>query len=318
MMSSLVWGSLPMPAIAISDEQKLEGYALSAAAYTSVGIGSVVSKILVMEVGSNSAPALWFGSGAILTLVWLLLKRGLHPGRPLLAHLRVYVLVGVLVGIAGLLWFTAMDLVGPNIVSFLSQFQVMFGVLLGFLLLRERLQNMALVGIVLAVLGALLVTHNSEQYLQTSALLVLLSSLCVALANTVVKYHIASLDTMHLLLCRNISAALVAGVSLATRQGGVVCTLHALGLAAAGSTLGMVLFNYWRYSALRYIDLAKVSGFATFTPLVVVCFSYLILRMTPTPLQLVGGVLIIGGITLLTFYKTDQPDHAVVGKEGAP
>jgi drug/metabolite transporter (DMT)-like permease len=306
----------PMPVIIASGGQKLKGYTLSVAAYTSVGIGSVVSKMLVIEVGARFAPALWFGSGAILTLMWLLLKRGLHPGL-LLAHLRVYVLVGVLVGIAGLLWFTAMDLVGPNIVSFLSQFQVMFGVLLGFLFLRERLNNTALVGIVFAALGALMVTHGSEQYLQTSALLVLFSSLCVALANTVVKYHIATLDTLHLLLCRNISAALVAGLYLVTRQGGTVCSLRALGLAVVGSTLGVVLFNFWRYSALQYIDLAKVSGFATFNPLVVICLSYLILHMTLTPLQFVGGGLTIGGITLLTSDKTDQPGHVAAKRDRA-
>jgi drug/metabolite transporter (DMT)-like permease len=71
---------------------------------------------------------------------------------------------------------------------------------------------------------------------------------------------------------------------------------YATGLVVVGTFLAMILF----YGAVKLIGAATASLLATVEPLVAVVLAYVVLNESLEPAQLVGGALILGGVSALT------------------
>jgi drug/metabolite transporter (DMT)-like permease len=208
--------------------------------------------------------------------------------------------------------FIAMDIGMPTgLASLVLQASAPFTVLLGALLLRERLSLRQGVGIGLAVLGlAAIALARAQSAAVLPVLLTLLGALGWALGNLAGRLA-APPNPLHLTLWMSVVpplpllamsllwegpaadwAALRAAVTVEGLPGVLALGYLALLATVVGSGIWTALMR--RYPA------GVVAPYSLLVPVVGIGMAALVLGERPSPVELVAGVVIIGGVLLGT------------------
>ena len=136
----------------------LRGYTVALLATACLCVTYVVSKLVTYEINSESFNVVWFGFGFLITCSYLALRgraqelqlKKKYRGRVALLALTNSVAMGA--------FFKAIELIDPVLVSFFFRLEIVTSVLAGVFLLGERLGARELGGMMLAVIGAALIT----------------------------------------------------------------------------------------------------------------------------------------------------------------
>lgn len=281
------------------DTPELKGYGLAGAAYFSGALGSVGSKLLMDATSLETTVLLWYLSGAVLSLGMMIVFRGGIDLRVLFDKIRIYLGISIIMTIAALCWFASISLAGPSVATFVAQLGIVIGVLLGAIVLRERLTVLDGVGGVLAIAGALAISYRSGETVVIGVALALITSLGWALQSLLVKRHVAVIDKLDLLLVRSITMCIgVLGLSAVT-SGLVWPGVWVIPASVVLALFGFVLVNLLIYHALNYTSLAKVSVLSVIEPPTVMVGAFLVFGDLPTMMQLMGGLLILIGVSLI-------------------
>lgn len=216
---------------------------------------------------------------------------------------RLIVMTGLTLGVVkfGTL-FVAMD-VGLNagIASLLLQCQVPFTVLLGALVLGERLGPRALAGIAVALAGFVVIGAARGGDVTTAGVaLGVAAGAAWAVANMLMK-RASGAPPVALIAWISLAAPLpLLALSLATEQpqlsdlGGRA--LPAAAYIAFVSTLGC--FGAWTW-LMRTYDAGRVSSFALLVPVFGLAFGALALGEDLTAAHVAGAVLTLAGLALI-------------------
>ena len=134
-----------------------------------------------------ASSAFWMVALAVAEVA--VFARGRIDFRVLRRHPWFFSVIGVLVGINTNLGFVAVRYVEPGTASLLSRTSILFGVALGVLWLRERLNRIETAGAVLAIAGAVAVSVQPGDHLRLGALIVVIATFLYALHSAVVKRY---------------------------------------------------------------------------------------------------------------------------------
>jgi drug/metabolite transporter (DMT)-like permease len=223
-------------------------------------------------------------------------------------------LVGIFVGDTAL--FAAVNRLGPRRAGVLYASNAVFGVVLGTVLLGERMSLQAMLGATLTVAGVmtamLLGRHKGDPHawetdhghVGTGVALALLSALCQAVGTWIAKPVMGSgLDPVAASAVR-VSAAtllhfvlLVGGFRAARAQ--QTPTLRVLaqtglnGLIAMGVGMTLLLF------ALQKGDLGMVAILSSVSPILLLPLLWFQLKRAPAPGAWVGAALTVAGTALI-------------------
>jgi drug/metabolite transporter (DMT)-like permease len=277
-----------------------KGYLLGLVSNLFVASGSVISKVALQNHPVCVVNTYWFVWGTLLTGVLLWRTRG-FKWQSLRANWVLYLAVGGLMGVASVLWFGAMELVGPSLVAFITQLTTVFGVLLGRFVLGESISRREWAGIGLALFGVVILTYRPMEYLWTGVAMLVAASLAIACHTMLIRRFVGRFDTIEILFYRILVTLgfLLGFFGISGRLSWPSPKL--IPVVILGSTVGLVIFNWLRYRALAYIDLSTLSILITLNPFVVVLLSLLILSQIPTLNQLLGGCSIVLGVILILF-----------------
>ncbi|MFC9435900.1 EamA family transporter [Nocardia sp. NPDC057030] len=222
--------------------------------------------------------------------------------------------------------FTAMRAGMPTgLASLVLQSSAPFTVLLGALFLRERIRPVQVAGIAVAMTGmAVIGWDRLEHAALLPVLLTLAAGLGWAFGNIGARQatvEAPGLNTMHLTLWIAVVPPLpMFALSAATE--GPTTGLHAIAdsFSAAGwPALAAVAYTallatvvgsgMWTYLMSRY-PAGVVAPFTLLVPVVGIAAAWAFLHETPTPLSLLGGVIVIGGAFAATAGKRSKVDRA--------
>ncbi len=193
------------------------------------------------------------------------------------------------------------------------------------LVLRERLSRALLIGLLIALSGGMLVGMSGSCSLTAQGLVCPSMSIFFSgnsFVGNILALAGAVFAAAYLLAGRKVRANLslvpyitmVYGVSAITLIGmaafsgqrfvgfSTTTYLMLLGLAVIPQLFGHSAFNY----ALRYVSAAVVSVALLGEPIGSTILAMILLKETPTNLELAGGVLILIGITLATRAKVEE------------
>ncbi len=279
--------------------RETRGYLLAVGSYASSAVGTIASKWLIGYTSAITTSFMWFSVGALVTLFMLVTFHGGINWRSIRANGRVYVEISLIMAVAALSFFVGIDLAGASIVSFVQQLGVVFGVLLGALVLRERLDWPEGIGAALAVCGALVISWRTGARVELGVFLVVINAIGVALQNLLVKQHMKEIDKLELLFVRSLIAGTLIFTFGAVNGGLVVPKTVFLPAFFFGAFFGYVSVNLLLYQALSHVDLSKVSILSVTTAPMVMVASIFVFDSIPTPLQLVGSALILAGTVLI-------------------
>ncbi|WP_298130787.1 EamA family transporter [Micropruina sp.] len=206
-----------------------------------------------------------------------------------------------------------------GLASLVLQSSAPFTVLLGALLLRERVSGRAALGVAIAVMGLVLVgVTRATSGSWWPFLLVVLGGLGWALGNLAAR-QAAAPNPLHLTMWMSVVPPLpMLALSLAFEGPDQIASSLATSLTAAavpawiglGYTvlIGTVLGSgVWVWLMSRH-PAGRVAPFSMLVPVSGLTTAWLVLGETPQPLELLGGALVIGGVLWASLRKAPAPD----------
>ena len=241
----------------------------------------------------------WSLSAFIGASTYALSKGGFNAFRMFRQCWHFVFAIGVLTAAIVLIFSTAVRLVDPALVSFFTRFEIVFTMILGMLLFRERLNRLELFGVTATVSGALIMTYRAGEIILFAFALGLTNSLLVSIRTLLGKVAVQHLEPAVLVALSRLIACLLAllyAIAFGVLQLPSSTNLLIIIIGAFfGPFLGFMLL----YKALSLSEVSRVSALRTSFPFFVALYSFLLFRTIPSPRQMLGGGIIVAGILVL-------------------
>ncbi len=291
----------------------LWGYALAIAGTACLCVTYVVSKIVVREIGSETFNVVWFAFGFLITMGYLLLSGQKEQARLKRQYWGQVALLGLVNAISMGAFFKAIELIDPVLVSFFFRLEIVTSVLAGVFLLGERLGARELGGMILAIVGAALITYASGQVVVTAFLLVVFSAAFYTCSWLVARSCMADgCSPTALAGFRALGTSLFLGLYVLATGRWHPPSLQAVLWMLGGAFFGPFLANSLNYRAIMHIGVARMSIIRNAQPLFLIPVAYLFLGTVPGLRQLAGGLVVLVGVLLVVSARL----RAVQGASG--
>ena len=194
----------------------------------------------------------------------------------------------------------ALKLIEPATISFLSRFEVILTVILAYIILRERLRPIELLGGLIALGGIFILKFKTNIIISHAATLMILSSFFFAAAEIIVKKYINLIGTMRFLFWRNLFMIFIfLAILLIRGQALHLPTTRELLLIISAALLLPVLGRATYIEALKRIKISRATLLTQSTPLFTAAFAWIILSSLPAPIEWLGGSLILAGVVVV-------------------
>ena len=274
---------------------------LSLTSAACMGITYVASKYVLRSINPETFVVFWFAMGSFYALMLLLKQKRQstlvardNPWKELVG-------VGVASAVSIILFFYAVQLIDPAIVSFYTRADNVFAVLMGVIFLRERFNSIEGLGIGIALLGSLVTTYRGGHLLMVGLGLCLLSSVLEGVVVVLVKVAVRKVSPLVVIFYRSLLASGIALVyGMATRRLEMPSGQTLLIIVVA-SLAGSFMANVTFYASLARIDVTRATAIKTLQPFFVLTVAYAVFTTLPTSQQLLGGAIIVTGILCLLY-----------------
>jgi len=198
------------------------------------------------------------------------------------------------------LMMTALKMIEPATVSFLSRFEVIVTVVLAYMILKERLLFIEIVGGMIAVGGVIILKYKTNLDISKAATLMVLSSFCFAAAEIIIKKNIKILGTIRFVFYRNLFMICFVYIIM-TFEGRTLFLPdnNTLLVILSAAILLPVVGRITYMEALKRIKVSRAALITQSTPLFTAFFAFIILATYPAPIEWLGGALIIAGVVVV-------------------
>lgn len=276
---------------------------LTLASAACISVTFIASKQALRELSPLAFTPLWFAVASVWGVGFYLLREGPTWPAGLRASFRPLLWLGLFNGTANLLLFTAIDLGDPTLAAFFSRSETIYSVLLGALLLSERMRRYQWLGVAIAIAGAGLITFRAGRVVWLMLLILLISNFFLALSALVAKKNVVVVPALVLSTVRTIMMSLMLGlIGLVAGQliwPSLTTWLWIIGGSLFGPFLSYILF----YQGLLYLDLAKGAVIRATQPLFVAAYSLILFGTLISTQQFAGGMFMIVGVVLMLWER---------------
>jgi len=267
----------------------------------STGLANIPEKIALDNVSAEILNFYLFVFAGILSAVSLFnteKRREILSPEPkilsLIFFLSISYAFALTFGMSGL------KIIQPATASFLSRFEIIFTIALAYMLLKERLTPVETLGGVIAVAGLFIFKYRTNMIISEGASFMVLSALFFAISEVIVKRNIGRLGTASFLFYRNLFLVpILLAILLFRKQTLYLPDYKILLLTASGALLGPIIGRATYQMALKRIDISRAALITQSTPLFTALFALVIIQSLPSPIEWLGGLLIVGGVIVV-------------------
>lgn len=218
-------------------------------------------------------------------------------------HFWFLTAVGFLVGASTALSYSAIAYIDTGTAAMLGKSTTLFTIALGILWLREHLRPIQIIGALLALAGAVILTFQPGDLLRLGSIMILISSLMYALHAALVKRHGDQLGFMDFFFYRLLFTTLTLGIIALTRPIHFPTDAGAYLLILVAGTTDVVISRTLYYLSLRRFPMSLHAIVLTLSPVITVGWSYFLFDTWPSGQQLSGGLAVILGVTLAAYFR---------------
>ncbi len=293
----------------LSMQNRTKGYLLALISTLAMANVFIFSKAALNEVHLFQFGLYWYGMALIWLSLYYLINKRVRPSLriPRRDILRLSV-IGLLELAGTIFFFLAIDTMeNPAMVSFLSNLTPLLITLMGFLFLHERYNRLEMLGIILTLGGAFIISYRNpgggEGWLRKGTGLVFMSSLIYAAAFILAKRYITRLNPLVLATTRVVFLGVFMLAALTVSGRSFLIPQKALFNIALGSFLGPFLTGITMYSAIKYIEASRTSVINSAKGFFVLMGALVYFGLVPGVWQIWGGVLTVAGVVLITMGK---------------
>lgn len=253
--------------------------------------------------------------GATLLLIPFVFFKGQQ--QDLLTYWRQLLVVGLLnTAIPFCLFNYSLLHIEAGLAAILNGTAPMFGMLVAYLYLKEKIGWMGLVGVLLGFAGVVLISYAQAVNASASVvpvLAILLATFCYGLVASYLKKHLSHVKPFAIAGGSQLFAALVllplALMNLPETMPSTRAISSALVLAFVCTGLAYVLY----FDLIAKIGASRALTVGYLVPLFGVIWGYVVLNESLTVKELAGGALVVFGVMLATnvFARFTRKTHPV-------
>ena len=279
----------------------LRGYIYAILSAVLVSTIPIFAKLMLAHTNAQSGGIYFFGIAFIIISLIIILRRQFDKLKVLRTYWKPLLILGVFNAAGSVLWWFAINDVGPNLTTFLLRFENIFSVVFGLFLLKEKLNKYEAIGILIAISGAFMITRysNNGTISMASIGIIFLAALLFSGAHFVSKMYVKKTGAFIMNYSRIIFSFIFMFFFAYSTNSFIFPNQASLEIAVAGAVLSTVIGITFFLKALEHADLSKVISIRAMDPFIVVIYSYFILATVPDVVQLVGGTVVIIGVLII-------------------
>jgi len=251
----------------------------------------------------------WFGFGLLWNMTYSLktgkIKRlSTFTGK----QFGILFIMGLLEIVGTTFFFLAISTVpNPAIVAFLGNINPVIVTMLGVVILHERYNRPEIIGIVLILLGAFIISYNGGLKLSSmfinGAQYVLYAGLFFGASAIISKKNVEKLSPPIMALSRNVFL-FIFSFSVIMLQGlNWGLSWFSLWNILIGSMLGPFLTVIAGLQAIKYMQVSRKSILSSTKGIFVLLGAYIYFGKFPELYQIIGGLISISGVVLISLGK---------------
>ncbi len=269
----------------------------------------IFSKAALNEISIIQFGFYWFGFGLLWNMIISNRKVGVSKIKSLDKKVKLlYIFIGIVEIISTTAFFYAiMTIENPSVTSFLGNLTPIFVTFFGVILLKERFNFIELIGAVLTLFGAFIISYKGSASLDklfiSGSEFILISSFVSSLTTIFIKKNIAKFTPALLSLNRIVFIFSFATIMMIVTGADFRIPQKAFYATFLGSLLGPFLTANAGYHALKYIEASKRSILNSSRSLFVLLGAYIYFGNLPKEYQIIGGIFTILGVILISFGK---------------
>jgi drug/metabolite transporter (DMT)-like permease len=275
------------------------GYLLALGSAAAIAVTYVVRKAVSEEVNPVTFSVWWYGLAGIYAWVITLIRGEARQAGGIRTGWRAVGAQALLNAVGAILYYMEIDLVNPALVSFFGRLRTVYIVLLGVVLLRERLNRWEWVGAAVTISGTLLIAYRGGIVLNVVFLIALVENLFMAAATIMAKFAVRHVPPFVLAGYRGVLISLVVAIyAIVTRQWEPVSG-RTLAIMAAGALSGPSIGQAMNFAAMQRVDAGKAAIVAAVQPAFVTLYTVLLFGTLPSLQQMLGGLLAVAGVVIV-------------------
>lgn len=291
-------------------KETLKGLSLAIVAGLSFSLVYIFSKNALNQIHLAQFGVYWFSIALIENLLYVF-KAGLKKQYLALDKRKKAILwlIGLIELIGTGLFFYAIDLFeNPAVMSFLFNITPILVGILSFVFLHERFSWLELIGIVITLAGAFVISYqgsiveDNDKYLLGVAVAfasaLFLATNSVIIRKNVRTIHPAMMGVVRAIYLLSFSVFMMFKLGLSWK-----IPTNALWNIIAGATLGPFIGVLATLASLKYIEATINSVIINAKGIFVLALVYYVFGLVPKEYQITGGLLTIAGVIILSFGK---------------
>ncbi len=270
----------------------------------------IFSKAALNEVHLAQFGIYWFAIGTLLNFMMAAKNKKLAQVKTLTKkQVRILVILGILEILTTTTFFVSINVIpDPAVTSFLGNMYPVFLTLGGIFLLKEKFGWIEIIGVIMALTGAFIISYTGGTSLKTFFIagtgIVFVNALLAATASLVVKVHVKKLSPEFINLNRSVWLLIFAGIVFFATKQSFIIPMSALRNIAIGAVLGPFLAVLTVYYSFHYIDASRSSVVQSLKGIFVLVGAFLFFKTIPLMHQLLGGFVTVLGVLLMTLAQT--------------
>lgn len=261
------------------------------------GINIIAAKFTVEATGPFTAAALRMILILLVCAPWL---------RPVAGRNGKLALFGLLNGALFLLLMNAALAISTNVgaLAIAGQMSIPFSIILGVLLLRERLTQKRLVGTLLAFLGVVVIVFDPQLLTEIPGLIVMLAATLVWAFGTILQRTLAGISVLNIFGWNGLMGTVVLlPASIVMEPRAIEASPH-MTLAVAGwfifTAVGSGVVGQCGMARLLHRHpINMILPLLLLVPVISVITAWLVFDSPVTPLMLLGGALALIGVAVV-------------------
>jgi drug/metabolite transporter (DMT)-like permease len=287
-----------------------KGYLFALLATVSFSNVYIFSKAALNEISLAKFWFYWFAIGFVLNLAYSVYNRAFKALRN--SDLKIYrsfLLLGFLEILTEATFFIAINTIpNPAVTSFLGNLYMVFLILLGVIMLRERFSRNETIGAAITLTGTFMVGYNAgssfSDFFIPGTGIVVVNAFVAAYTSIVAKKTIHKLNPALVNLNRSLFLLVAAAIYFFVKKEDFSITPTVAFHVFAGALLGPFLSILAIYYAFKHLEASRVSVIMGLKGVFVLLGTILYFHAIPISLQFWGGIISVFGVLFMAFRKS--------------
>jgi len=287
----------------------LKGFLLALVAVIAVSNVYIFSKAALQEVTILQFGFWWFFF-ALIWLIFYVIYKKTYLFFKEIPHQFYYILLllGILDSLDTYFFFKAINTISnPSVVAFISNISPAFIIIASILYFKERFNIWESIGILLALVGAFVISYKGNNTLNNmfveGSQYVLLMAITSTIITLIIKRNIQKISPIILVINRTVFLFVVFLFLVLFLKEDLSVSNIAMRNIVIGSMLGPFLAAIAGYMALQYIPISQKAIFDSIRGLIVLIGAYFYFGKFPERIAIIGGLISIVGVLFIAYGK---------------